>query len=334
MTPDLFSYQDYRKFLRDWFRAENERRERAGKLPLTHRRFHELAGLSNQGTLLQILEHGRRLTVRLLNHFIIPIGVEAGSLEERYLRALIELEAAQKGYEEASERLEAEAQGEGEPRPARSKAKRTGVRESKRRDGAVSAKTRTVEEAREVLERAQAELRALRDLHRAQRIAGQLQEILRSLPTTVLLELARRADFQADPSWVAERLMLDVTEEQIVTALAALQAAGVLDADGRPAPIFTTDEGVPAFAVQGYYEAVHRASGDALRELFGPRRLAAQARQRVGALTVAIPAARVADFQKLLLRVQNEIAAFLQGLDGDPEVVYQLYLHLFPLSKP
>ncbi len=329
MTPDLFEYLDYRAYLSDWFKAENELRKQERRIPLTHRAFHELAGVSNVGTLIQILEHDRRLTPALLNSFLTPLEIEPGSLEARYLGGLVELEAAELQVKKSAERLGSERERGAKPRAAPS----ARVREPKRHKSALVAAERAHQEALEERAATLARLRALREQARAHPIAGRAEEILGSLLSCAVLELARAPDFRADPSWIASRLRLPATSVEIEDALQALRGAEVLTEQGVLAPVFRTDARVPAHAVQRYYPSVSEAAARAMAELFGPERLAAQRRQRLGALTVAIPSARIADFDRLLLHLQEEVARFLSGLEGDRDVVYQIYLHLFPLSR-
>jgi hypothetical protein len=330
MTRDLFDVLDYRAWLRDWFREENELRARQRRPPMTHRLFHERAGLTNVGTLMQVTEYERRLTPKLLSHFIVPLEIEPDSLEHRYLRALIDLEAAERHLSEAERHLRAEREIPAER--AQERAIKRGIREKRRMAGALTVGERSIQDAREGLAEVHATIRSLRDLNRARLIEGNLSEILSSLLTATVLELSRVPEFRPEPDWIAGRLLIPATSGEIETALAALRATGELPDAGAPAPIYRTPEAVPAHAVQAYYQAASAASADEMPRLFGPDRLAAQAQQRLGGLTVAIPSSRLADLQKLALKIQNDVAAFLQGLEGERDVVFQLLLHLFPLT--
>ena len=331
MTPDLFDYLDYRAWLEDWFKAENEQRKAERRVPLTHRVFHELAGISNVGTLIQILEHDRRLTPALLNSFLTPLEIDPGSIEERYLSGLIDLESAARQVQSTAARLASEQTAAAGPAPK--KPTSAGTREPRRHKNALVAAERAHREAVELHGSVLASLRALRSQARATPIAGRVQEILGSLLTCAVLEMARAPDFVAEVAWVEARLEIPATILEIESALAALRAAKVLTEQGILSPVFRTSASVPAHTVERYYPAVSEAALRAMGEMFGPDRLTAQQRQRLGALTVAIPAGKVPELDQLLLHLQNEVAKFLSGLEGDRDVVYQIYLHLFPLSK-
>lgn len=324
MAVDLFSYESYRAWLRDWFEDENLKRKEQGRIALTHRRFHEEAGLGNPGTLIQITEYERRLTPALLNAFLTPLGLTPGGREHRYLLGLIDLEKARKQLEAAAV---AAAKADRDQEALRDQATPADRRRVRRN---AEVRARALHEAREAESVALAGLRALRDLERAERLEGQLPEILASLVSTAVYELSRCPDFRREPAWIADHLRIQSSLAEVETALEALEVAGRLG--GERAKVLKTPESVPAAAVRAYYEAAHGASGEALAAGFGPDRLAEQPRQRLGALTAAIPAAQIPAFRDLLLRLQNEVASFLQGLEGQPDVVYQLYLHLFPVS--
>ncbi len=142
-------------------------------------------------------------------------------------------------------------------------------------------------------------------------------------------ELAWRADFEADPEWIARRLRPRITPSQARKALERLRAMGMLeDADGRTRPAdgsVVTPHEVTSLAVRNYHRGMLGLARDSIERFPGTER-------HLSAVTVCIP-------RSLVPRLKQELDAFQERLldlcDAEvdrAEQVHQLHLCLFPLS--
>src|SRR5579863_779180 len=89
---DVFSYQDFRAFLKDFYR---ERRQKDRKFSI--RFFARRAGLRSQNYLKVVMDGRRSLTPRNLPKFIKGLGL--GGTEAEFFEALVNLNQARDGNE-------------------------------------------------------------------------------------------------------------------------------------------------------------------------------------------------------------------------------------------
>ncbi len=148
-----------------------------------------------------------------------------------------------------------------------------------------------------------------------------------SLPA--IRELASRADFCADPAWVAQALRPQISASAAKSALDTLVQLGLLIQEGETlvpaeASIATPPE-VQGLAYRNYHRVMlERASGAI--EAFAPEQ------RHLLAVTVGVPV-------DLMPTLKSEATAFMQRLmhlcdasEADPDQVMQLNLQIFPLS--
>lgn len=144
-------------------------------------------------------------------------------------------------------------------------------------------------------------------------------------------ELAARADFREDPEWVASQLRPRVRAREAERALEVLFGLGLLvrSAGGsvsRGEPSITTGHEVAVLAARNYhYQMLDRARGSI--EAFS------REQRDVSALTVCIPNDLVDELKSRIHRFREELLELCDS-SSDPEVVYQLTVQLFPLSRP
>lgn len=171
---------------------------------------------------------------------------------------------------------------------------------------------------------------ATRRFREAFRVEGEGFRYLSRWTIPAVRELALRPDFQADPRWIARTLRPKVSLAQAREALATLNELDMLaqDADGRwhptDASVVTSSE-VLGLAVHNY----HREMIDRSRESidgFEP-----EERHLLG-VTVAVPADMVEQLKDELNRFQARLLDLCDRADAPADRVYQLNLHLFPLS--
>ncbi len=148
-------------------------------------------------------------------------------------------------------------------------------------------------------------------------------------------ELAWRADFQADPAWIAAELQPQITVAQARDALDTLVELGMLqqrEVHGveRLAPaevsLATAHQLAPLAAVNYHHGMLDRAK-DALDQVPGAQR-------HLCAVTVAIPEDLVPVLKAELDAFQERMLHLCDEQIDRAERVYQLNLQLFPLSAP
>jgi uncharacterized protein (TIGR02147 family) len=184
---------------------------------------------------------------------------------------------------------------------------------------------RTIEEKNRHFER----IAASRRFRAARRIDGPFFDYLSHWWMPAIRELAGRADFRDDPTWIAGELRPRIKPAEAKRALATLETLGLLvrDARGRLArgePTLTTGHEVRSVAVVNFHRQMLERAAAAIEEQPSTRR-------EFAAVTVCIRAETVSD---LKVRVQRFCEEILERSDRDsePELVYQMNVQLFALA--
>ena len=143
-------------------------------------------------------------------------------------------------------------------------------------------------------------------------------------------ELALCAGFQADAEWIAGIVRPAITREEAQEALDTLQALGMLAvADDGAVTVadatLATPHEVVGTAVHNYHQGMLARSSDAITA-FRPFE------RHLGAVTVAVPAARVPALKAAVTEFQERFLDLCDGMEEDSTCVYQMNLQLFPLS--
>lgn len=145
-------------------------------------------------------------------------------------------------------------------------------------------------------------------------------------------ELAGRADFRADPEWVAAALRPAIKLAEARRALDVLCSLGLITVDeqGGASPAdgsVVTPHEIARLAVANYYRGMIGLGAEAVERFDGTQR-------HLGAVTALVS-------RELLPRLKAEVAAFTERIldladseEAEGEVVYQLNVQLFPLSHP
>ena len=143
-------------------------------------------------------------------------------------------------------------------------------------------------------------------------------------------ELAGRADFRADPAWIAARLLPRVSLPEITRALRTLEALGFLTRDDdtgalvQSAPLVTTGPEMPAVHIARYHMMMMERAAAAIDLVPSPDRDISSVTLLMSEDGVARLKARVQRFRRELLQ--------LTLLESDPSRVVQINFQLFPLS--
>lgn len=94
-APDLYTYLDYRRFLRDWFdwkKASNPR--------YSHRLFAKKAGQRSPSLLLLVMDGRRNLTAQTTAAFVAAMGLDEGAA--RFFSLLVRFDQAESSEERAA----------------------------------------------------------------------------------------------------------------------------------------------------------------------------------------------------------------------------------------
>lgn len=170
------------------------------------------------------------------------------------------------------------------------------------------------------------------EVREVRRIEGRYVKFLSSWYHVAIHELAQLPGFQADPSWILEKLAVGVTLDEVATALDTLRALGFLvEGEGgavRAAEIrVETTPQVRGLAFYRHHAEMMALSTRALHVVPPKERY-------YGSVTVTLPAAR-------FVEIQNELIAFLRSTmsrfdppDPTSDSVYQVNVQLFPLTRP
>jgi uncharacterized protein (TIGR02147 family) len=143
-------------------------------------------------------------------------------------------------------------------------------------------------------------------------------------------ELAARADFTSDPSWVARTLEPSITSAQASKALTVLSALGLLvaDAQGVLRPVdhnVTTGLAPLGHQIADYHRAMIERAAAAI-DLF-PRD-----EREIASLTLCVDDDLVPELKARLATFRRELMQFAEHT-GDRKRVIQINFQLFPLSK-
>jgi uncharacterized protein (TIGR02147 family) len=143
-------------------------------------------------------------------------------------------------------------------------------------------------------------------------------------------EMAARPDFRPEPEWISGEVFPPITAEQAAEALDLLFELGLLvrDASGRVLrgePSVTTGHEVRSLAIGNYHRQMLERAAESIVDV--PRQW-----RDISALTICVSRDQVAALKE---RIHGFRESLLDTGDRDerPEVVYQLNIQLFPLTK-
>jgi uncharacterized protein (TIGR02147 family) len=170
-----------------------------------------------------------------------------------------------------------------------------------------------------------------RRFREAHRIEGEAFASLSYWYYPAIRELACRSDFRDDPVWVAAQLRPTIEVEQARQALATLQNLEMIvkTPDGfKPSePSTVTPPQVIGLAVHNYHKGMTRLGHESI-DRFEP-----EERQLYG-ITAAIPATLLPQLELELQDMVKRLLDIADGSEGERDLVVQMNLQLFPLSKP
>jgi uncharacterized protein (TIGR02147 family) len=171
---------------------------------------------------------------------------------------------------------------------------------------------------------------AARNYRKAGRIEGQLFEYLAHWYLPAIRELVARPDFVEDAKWIARELMPSISAKKAAEGLKVLLNLGLVRRmpDGRLErgdPSWTTGPEPSSKIVEAFHQQMLTLATEALQKYSAEER-------NVSSLVVCVRAKTVAELKRRLTSFQQELLALCDA-DEEPEVVYQVGMQLFPLSR-
>lgn len=172
---------------------------------------------------------------------------------------------------------------------------------------------------------------AARNYRKAGRIEGQLFEYLSHWYLPAIRELVARTDFVEDPKWIARELVPAITAKKAADGLKVLLNLGLVRRmpDGRLErgdPSWTTGPEPSSKIVEAFHNQMLTLATEGLQKFSADER-------SVSSLVVCVKAKTVTELKRRLTSFQQELLALCDA-DEEPEVVYQVGMQLFPLSRP
>ncbi len=320
--PLIYDYDDYRRYLSDWFDHKKQEREQQGRPAYSHRMFVAEAGVPNVGVLVSVIKGDKHLTEALQAAFCIPLGLNEE--ERRFLGMLAARDKARRQLEKARAHRDESA-----------RAARVPGADKRARRGLEAAEAAVVV-AEATLGEVDAEIVGARRLVRARIADEERLRVMNAWSTVALAELVRCVDFRPDPEWMASRLGGRVSPDEMQRALDLLLSIGALKVreDGRIWPaddVSTMSSEHRAALVETYYRGAYEQAGHALARCFTDLEFARV--NRLGTLTIAIPSAEIPRVRERMMETRVRLFEFLEGLQGEPDMVYQVWMQGFPLTE-
>lgn len=164
----------------------------------------------------------------------------------------------------------------------------------------------------------------------AKPLDGLLFDYLSRWYNVAIRELAARSDFQDDPAWIAAELRPTIREKDAREALEVLLRLGLLERldDGtlsRGEPTLDAGHEVQAVGVRRFHRQMLERAAEAMDDVPASER-------DISAMTVCIRADSIGELKQRLRDFREHIMGYCDSQE-DTDVVYQINLQLFPLSR-
>lgn len=176
-----------------------------------------------------------------------------------------------------------------------------------------------------------ARITAARNYRKAGRIEGQLFDYLAHWYLPAIRELVARPDFEEDPKWIARELVPHISARRAADGLKVLLNLGLVRrlADGRLErgdPSWTTGPEANSKIVASFHHQMLMLAAEAVQNFSSEER-------NITSLVVCVRAKTMEEIRRRMTAFQQELLALCDS-DDEPEVVYQVGMQLFPLSRP
>lgn len=145
----------------------------------------------------------------------------------------------------------------------------------------------------------------------------------------VIREIITMKGAVSNLKWIAKKMRPAIKEEQVRKAVEILERLGLLKSEGgkwvKTEKHLTTDAEVVSNVVLAYHEALLELS---LRALKYP------AKDRdISAVTMSLAKDEYEEIKKKVAAFRNEIQHLVASMKGDPQIVVQLNMQLFPVTE-
>lgn len=143
-------------------------------------------------------------------------------------------------------------------------------------------------------------------------------------------ELANRADFRAEPAWIAKRMLPRITTSEAKGALDVLFELGLLlrTDEGRVVqgePVLTTGAETRGLHIRNYHRAMMERAAESMALVPAPQR-------DISSLTFCVDDEGLRRVKERVQQFRKELIAILSD-ETDGDRVVQLNFQLFPLSS-
>ena len=165
---------------------------------------------------------------------------------------------------------------------------------------------------------------------RAQRLDAQHDRYHSQWYIPVIREMLARADFEADPKWIASQLVPAVPQKKVEEALSVLRDLGMLTTavDGtvaRSDRVVSTGPETRGVHVVHYHRAMTEMAMQSIDTV-------PAAERDISGVTLCLPAGAIAKLKERVQEFRREIIA-LEAADGEGDRVVHVAIQLFPLTR-
>jgi uncharacterized protein (TIGR02147 family) len=153
-------------------------------------------------------------------------------------------------------------------------------------------------------------------------------EIISNWFCMTIREMVRLVDFQEDPEWIQERLMFDVSIDEIRQAIKDLLHQGLIRRDDQgklissPGLLHTTND-IASEGIKRFHEQMLDNAKSSLRTVDVDLR-------EFTAETLTINTSSIPEAKELIREFKAKFARLMEELEGDE--TYQLQVQFFPLT--
>ena len=151
-----------------------------------------------------------------------------------------------------------------------------------------------------------------------------------------IFEMAACRGFRLDPARVGAWLRPPISPDAAAEALELLFRLGLLEKteDGvrTNQPFQMTSRQVHQVGTLGYHQDTHRLAGEALQRIWA-REPGADEQTAFMGCNVAVPSSRMKEVRVLIHKLQMQLAAGCEALEGESDMVLQINIHAFPVSE-
>jgi uncharacterized protein (TIGR02147 family) len=148
----------------------------------------------------------------------------------------------------------------------------------------------------------------------------------------VVRELATAPDYPGNPQWIAERIIPQVSEEEVKNAIELLASLKLISRDTAKGKwqqtdtVISSSSSVRSRAAIAFHTAVITLARESLERFKSEQR-------DIRAITLKLSPKGFVEAKRRLETVWRELLAFSES-QKDADTVYQINMQLFPLSGP